>query len=75
MPDEDDDADFAAVIIEDDASKYKDQLTLEQRLALFHPNGITECEIGLTPEERAAIQASFSPDRSGFSEAMKGVLP
>lgn len=73
MPDDEDD--FADVIVEDDASRYKDQLTPDERLALFRPNSMTECEIGLTPEERAAIRASFNPDRPGFPEAMKGVLP
>lgn len=62
------------LLVEDDASLLKDQLTVEERLALYHPNGLIKGETGLTIAERQAIENLMSPLRPGFAEALKGVL-
>ena len=68
------DINIDVILIEDDASKYKESLTLEERRALYHPNGLVEGPTGLSEEEREAVGKLLSPDRPGFAEAMQGVL-
>jgi hypothetical protein len=62
------------VLQEDDASRYKESLTLKGRRALDRPDRLVEGQTGLSQEERRAVDKQLSPDRPGFAEAMQGVL-
>jgi len=73
MP-EDLDENIEDILVEDDASVYKDGLSIEERQALYHPNGLVDGPTGLTDQEREAAENIMSPDRTGFAEALKGVL-
>lgn len=69
------DVDLDKVLVIDDASRYMDTLTWREREARYCPERLIDGPTGLTDEQRRAIESLFGPDRPGFEEAMKYVLP
>lgn len=69
------DVDLDEVLVADDASRHKDTLTLQQREARYCPEQLIDGPTGLTDQEREAVESLFDPDRPGFEEAMRRVLP